>query len=54
MMFYGLGALFGHLLYWFSRVSGLDLLPFFAVACLVTVTLSVFAWLIELLFVRRY
>lgn len=54
MAFFGLGVLFGHLLYWFSQVSALDLLPCFAVACLLTVTLSIFAWLVELLFVRRY
>ena len=54
MAFFVLGALLGHLLYWFSQASSFDLLPCFAVACLVTVTLSIFAWLVELLFVRRY
>lgn len=54
MMFFGLGALFGHLLYICSQGSGLDLLPCFGVALLIVVEFCVFAWLINLLFVRRY
>lgn len=54
MMFYGLGALFGHLLYICSQGSMLDLLLCLGVVFLVTVAFLLTVWLIELLFVRRY
>lgn len=55
MTFYGLGALFGHLLYICSQGSSmLDLLLYLGVVFLVTVAFLLTVWLIELLFVRRY
>lgn len=54
MTFYGLGALFGHLLYVFSQSSGLDLLLYIGVVFLVTVAFLLTVWLIDLLFARRY